>query len=100
MHQTDETTEMGERATVTFHTTPETKARLDRLATLTRRSKSFLTNEAVERYLAEEEAFIAAVEQGLEQADAREVHSHEAAGRYLREVAAGKQPGTPKPQRA
>ena len=96
MHQTDE---MSERATVTFHTTPETKARLDRLATLTRRSKSFLTNEAVERYLAKEEAFITAVEQGLEQADAGEVHSHGAAGRHLREVAAGKQPGMPKPQR-
>ncbi len=63
---------MAERATVTFHTTPEVKARLDRLATATRRSKSFLTNDAVERYLAEEEIFIAGVTEGLAQAEAGE----------------------------
>jgi RHH-type transcriptional regulator, rel operon repressor / antitoxin RelB len=63
-------TGMGNRAAVTFHTSPEVKARLDRLATLTRRSKSFLTNEAVERYLAEEENFVAAVEEGLAEAKA------------------------------
>ena len=61
---------MSNRATVTFHTSPDVKARLERLATATRRSKSFLTNEAVERYLADEEAFIAGVHEGLDQADA------------------------------
>ena len=57
---------MADRATVTFHTSVETKARLDKLATTTRRSKSFLTNEAVEQFLSEEEAFVADVEAGLE----------------------------------
>lgn len=66
---------MTGRATVTFHTTPETKARLDRLAEVTRRSKSFLTNEAVERYLAEEEAFVASVERGFADADAGRVQT-------------------------
>ena len=61
---------MAERATVTFHTSPAVKARLEKLARLTRRSRSYLTNEAVERYLQEEEAFILAVEEGLAQADA------------------------------
>ena len=56
---------MADRATVTFHTSPETKARLDQLATVTRRSKSFLTNVAVEQYLAAEEDFIASVEAGI-----------------------------------
>jgi len=54
----------SERATVTFHTSPRTKARLEKLAEATRRSKSFLSNEALEQYLSAEEAFIASVERG------------------------------------
>jgi len=61
---------MADRATVTFHTTPEIKERLNRLAIVTRRSKSFLTNEAVEQYLAAEEEFVASVQAGIEDADA------------------------------
>lgn len=95
-----EPTVMSERATVTFHTTPATKARLDRLASLTRRSKSYLTNEAVERYLLEEEAFVAAVEEGIAQADAGELVGHEEAGRYLRQVASDGTAEEPKPHRA
>ena len=91
---------MSERATVTFHTTPEIKARLDRLASLTRRSKSYLTNEAVERYLADEEAFIAAVEEGIAEADAGAVIPHGEATAYLRSVAAGATPRASKPRRA
>jgi len=64
---------MAERATMTFHTSPDVKARLDRLAQITKRSKSYLTNEAVERYLAEEEDFVAAVYQGIEDAEAGRV---------------------------
>lgn len=66
---------VADRATVTFHTSPETKARLERLATVTRRSKSFLTNEAVEQYLAAEEEFVAAVHAGLADAEAGRVLS-------------------------
>lgn len=66
---------MADRATVTFHTSPETKARLEKLASVTRRSKSFLTNEAVERYLAAEEEFVASVEAGIKAADAGDVLS-------------------------
>lgn len=65
MNNTITGSDMADRATVTFHTTPETKARLDRLATLTKRSKSFLTNAAVEQYLAAEEDFIGSVQDGL-----------------------------------
>jgi|GEM_PF-373576 len=63
------------RATVTFHTTPEIKERLDRLATVTRRSKSFLTNAAVERYLAAEEEFVASVQAGITDAKAGRVYT-------------------------
>ena len=65
-----ESDQMAIRATVTFHTSPETKARLDLLATVTRRSKSYLTNVAVEQYLAEEEDFIADIQAGIADADA------------------------------
>ncbi len=57
---------MANRATVTFHTTPEIKERLATLAKMTRRSKSFLTNEAVEKFLSEEEAFVENVQAGIE----------------------------------
>lgn len=80
---------MPARATVTFHTTPETKARLERLAAATRRSKSFLSNEALERYLADEEAFIASVERGLADAEAGRVRDGAALLRELEaEIAA------------
>ena len=100
MNHNHETAAANERATVTFHTTPETKARLDRLANLTHRSKSYLTNEAVERYLTEEEVFVAAVEEGMAEADAGMVIPHAEATTYLRSVAVGAPTKVPKPRRA
>ena len=91
---------MTPRATVTFHTSPDTKARLDKLAAFTRRSKSYLTNEAVERYLADEESFVTAVEEGLAQADAGQLIEHEAATRYLRSLGTNKPLPVPKPKRS
>jgi predicted transcriptional regulator len=55
---------MQTRSVISVHTKPETSQRLDRLAGLTKRSKSFLANEAIERYLNEEEAFVASVQRG------------------------------------
>lgn len=66
---------MEGRATVTFHTSPENKVRLEKLAAATKRSKSYLSNEALERYLAAEEEFIASVETGLADAKAGRVHT-------------------------
>ncbi len=66
---------MGNRATVTFHTTPENKDRLEKLALATNRSKSYLSNEALERYLVEEEEFITSVHEGLADADAGRIHT-------------------------
>lgn len=91
---------MGDRATVTFHTTPETKARLDRLAKLTQRSKSFLTNAAVERYLADEEAFVTAVEEGLAQAEAGRVIEHDRVSDYLRSLTSSSPSPRPQPKRS
>ncbi len=65
MEKTIERDGMAERTTFTFQTTPEIKERLAQLATVTRRSKAFLANDAVEQYLAAEEEFVADVEAGL-----------------------------------
>ena len=52
MHHASEPLNMTNRSKkLTFHPSSEVKARLDILASRTRRSKSFLTNEAVERHL-------------------------------------------------
>ena len=57
--------DMANRSVISVHTKPETSKRLEELATLTRRSNSFLANEAIERYLSEEEAFVNSVRQGM-----------------------------------
>jgi len=90
---------MANRATVTFHTSPEVKARLECLADRTRRSKSFLTNEAVERYLADEEDFIRDVESGIAEADAGHLIDHEEAATYLRALGTDQPLPMPTPQR-
>ena len=86
MNKSTKQTGIAPRTTVTFHTSRDTKARLDQLATLTKRSKSFLINDAVLRYLAEEEAFIAAVEEGIKEADAGQLIDHDKAVKYLRSL--------------
>jgi predicted transcriptional regulator len=90
---------MASRATVTFHTSPEVKARLELLAGRTRRSKSFLTNEAVERYLAEEEDFIRDVEAGIADADAGNLIEHEDAKRYIQSLGTDTPLPRPTPRR-
>jgi len=63
---------MADRSVISVHTKPETSERLSRLAEVTRRSKSFLANEAIERYLASEEQFVSSVEQRMAAMDAGE----------------------------
>lgn len=91
---------MTDRATLTFHTSPETRARLEALAFLTRRSKSWLANEAVTRYLADEEAFVSAVQTGLAQADRGERISQADARTYLQSLGSDTPLPMPKPSGA
>ena len=77
---------MGNRATITFHTTPETKARLERLFTSLHRSKSSLSNQALERFLDEQEAFLAAVREGIGDLDAGRSFSAKEVADAMREV--------------
>ena len=90
---------MANRATVTFHTSPEVKARLDILANRTRRSMSFLSNEAVERYLAEEEDFIRDVEAGIAAADAGQMIDHAEVSVFLRALGTDNPLPVPEPAR-
>lgn len=66
-----------ERATITLHTSPDVKRRLAQLSKITDRSRSYLAAEAIERYLAEEEEFIAAVHEGLADAAAGRLYTGE-----------------------
>lgn len=70
---------MAERCVLSVSTKPEIRDRLDRLARETRRSKSFLANEAIERYLEAEERFIASIRQGIADADAGRSYTTEEA---------------------
>jgi predicted transcriptional regulator len=75
---------VNNRSVISVHTKPETSKRLDDLASLTRRSKSFLANEAIERYLAEEEAFVASVHRGIADAEAGRILSTDEARARVR----------------
>lgn len=57
-------------ATVTTRIDAETQARLDQLAKATERSRSWLVADAVRRYVEEEGWQIAAIEEGVREADA------------------------------
>lgn len=83
----------SKRSVLSINTTPEMRDRLDKLAQQTRRSKSFLANEAIEYYLqavdvsagasaqedvssvalAKEEAFVARIEQRKKEAQTGEL---------------------------
>lgn len=51
--------------------------RLDKLASITKRSRAWLINEAVDRYLSYEEWFIKAVEEGIADVNAGRIISHD-----------------------
>lgn len=64
---------------------PETRRELEEYAKATRRSSAFIVKEAVEAHLAERRAYLAAVEEAIEEADASgEFISWEATSKWLR----------------
>lgn len=70
--------------TVTVRLSPETKARLEDLASQTRRSKSFLAGEAIADYVERELKIVEAIQRGLDDFEAGRVTSHEDAMKRLR----------------
>ena len=59
-----------ESAVLTLRVNTRTKAKLDKLAEATKRSKSFLAAEAIERYLEVEAWQIKEIKQAIKEADA------------------------------
>ena len=59
-----------ESTVLTLRVNTKTKAKLDKLAEATKRSKSFLAAEAIERYLEVEAWQIKEIKQALKEADA------------------------------
>jgi predicted transcriptional regulator len=78
------------RSVISVHTKPEVSERLNALASATRRSKSFLANEAIERYLSEEESFIASVERGIADVKAGRTYTTEQALERIKKFVAKK----------
>ena len=87
---------MAERSVISVHTDPEIRKRLERLAKATRRSKSFLANEAITRFLDQEEWMIAEIEAGLADRDAGRVVSHQAVTDWAASLGAGEAKPAPR----
>jgi predicted transcriptional regulator len=70
---------MTTSTTMTIRVTAETKERLGQLARETRRSRSFLAAEAVDRYLDREQAIIDGIKRGRADVAAGHLVSNDAA---------------------
>jgi len=69
---------MGAEKITTIRMDGRTLKRLDGVARAMSRSRTWVLNQAVERYLNYEEWFVAQVQEGLKEARAGEVVEHEA----------------------
>jgi predicted transcriptional regulator len=70
---------MASSTTMTIRVRPDVKEKLDRIATDTRRSKSFLAGEAVAAYVDRELEIIEGIKRGMADADAGRVVPHDEA---------------------
>ncbi len=66
---------MSQSTTMTIRLEPELKSRLDKLATATHRSKSFLASEAVREYIELNEWQIQELKTAIKEADAEDFAS-------------------------
>jgi predicted transcriptional regulator len=81
---------MTTSTTMTIRVTAETKERLEQLARITRRSRSFLAAEAVDRYLNTEQAIIEGIRRGQADVAAGNLVSNDAAFAELTAAIAGR----------
>jgi predicted transcriptional regulator len=79
---------MAETTTMTIRVPLELKAKLDRLAGLTRRSRSYLAAEALEIYARNELEIVEGILQGLADVEAGRVVPHEQVAAELRAIIA------------
>ncbi|KPF72692.1 CopG family transcriptional regulator [Bosea sp. AAP35] len=66
-------------ATMTIRLRQDTKDALGRIAAATRRTNSYLAAEAIEAYVAREQAIVEGVQAGLEDLEAGRTVAHDAA---------------------
>lgn len=64
IHMNQMSITMTSRSVISVHASPELSQRLERLATMTRRSKSSLANQAIENFVEAEEEFIEKIQAG------------------------------------
>ena len=69
-------------ATMTVRLDSQLKGRLDKLAGLTHRSKSFLAAEAISEYIAIQEWQISEIKNGIAEADSGQLIDHSALVKY------------------
>ena len=69
-------------ATMTVRLENNTKMRLEKLAEMTQRSKSFLAAEAINEYLETQEWQLNEIKKGISEADAGQLVSHESIVTY------------------
>lgn len=69
--------------TITVRVSKELRDRLEAVAKATRRSKSFLSNEAIERYVESEEEYIESIRQGMKDIEEGRGIPHEEAMRRI-----------------
>jgi predicted transcriptional regulator len=79
---------MAETTTMTIRVPLDLKAKLDRLAGLTRRSRSYLAAEALEIYARNELEIVEGILQGLADVEAGRVVPHEQVAAELRAIIA------------
>lgn len=77
---------MAGSTTMTIRVRPDVKAKLDKIAADTQRSKSFLAGEAVAAYVERELEIIEGIKRGMADAEAGRVIPHEQAVAEMRQV--------------
>jgi predicted transcriptional regulator len=82
--------DMGSEKTTTIRMNGATLKRVDGVARAMSRSRAWVINQAVERYIDYEEWFVAEVKEGLKEVRAGAVVEHEAVMRQWERMRAGK----------
>jgi len=91
---------MPDRAVISVHANPKTSERLGRLAKTMKRSKSFLANEAIERYLAYEEWAAAEIQKGIDAVDRGEVVADSRVEAWVRSLGTADELALPQSKKA
>jgi predicted transcriptional regulator len=89
---------MANRAVISVHTDPEVARRLGALAEAKGRKKSSLAAEAIERYLADEERFMALIEAGLKAAADGRTVPHDAVAEWAASLGTDRELPRPAPK--